>query len=529
MSDFAVGSDVSASVRSATLTNRALVAFTSFLMFASSALLALHLRPAPAALLLAACVGAMVLIARAPSCDGLLDEPIQRNRLAVAVAFAAAIFLLGGQLHLLHTPLDWRIRDAVLGDLVTTGFPSAYDYKGVDYVTRAPLGMYMLPALVGRAFGLYAAHVALFAQNSLFLGAVFYLIATIGHGFRHVVVMVLLAGCSALGIVLVMVGEMPLTLGRLLYIGFDSWNPHFQYSASLVQFFWVPNHALPGWWLAMLLLLLARRQLDEATVAVSIGGALFWSPLAILPAALWIVLRIAANFRVSLTSARLWAVAAVAVGFIPVAAYMVIGAETIDHGLSSDREEFWLLYIVFILAAFVPVGYIALYRRYVPSADRGLLIFSLILLVALPLGRFGPANDLVMRGSISALTIVAFCFGSVLLDPARRRTFARYLGALVLGLCAPSAAVELTRAAVFQRYPISDCSLFEANAALAGEDAPSNYAVDRRTMPAWLMNSDGATHRPVDVRQCWPDFGYGVDPTFSPGVSGKTVPKADSR
>jgi len=53
----------------------------------------------------------------------------------------------------LFRALDWRVRDAVLADLTRSSFPIGYNIDGVDYILRAPLGMYMFPAAVGHVFG----------------------------------------------------------------------------------------------------------------------------------------------------------------------------------------------------------------------------------------------------------------------------------------------------------------------------------------------------------------------------------------
>lgn len=512
------------SARAATLTNRAVVVFVSFMMIAPSALFALHLRPAPAAALLAACAGAFALVLRAPAAGGVLEAPIDRRALAFAIVLAAALLVLAGAMHVFYAPDDWRIRDAVLGDMSAGAFPPTYDWKGADFVLRAPLGMYMIPAAVGRLLGVTAAHAVLFVQNSLTLGAIFYMLVTIGRGWTHLAVMILFAGCALLGISFFAALHLAVSREGMLQFGLDSWHPYFQYSGSLIQFFWVPNHALPGWWLAILLLLQARRQVDLATVAVTIGGALMWSPLAILPAAVWALVRVVLDWRTNLTSARFWLVAPVAIGFAPVAVYLTLGVADISRGLTADHELFWPLYALFVITQFLQIVFLAFNRERIPRAYQGLLGFCAIVLLALPLVSFGPSNDLVMRGSITALTIVAFLFGWVLLDPEVYRRPAWYIGVLLVVVCAPSAAIELLRATTTPRYPISDCSLFEASSALAGKGPPANYMVAKASVPHWLMRSDGGVRRGAGLRQCWPDYGYGTEEGASP-----FVPKTDKR
>ena len=511
-------------------TNRALVVFVSALLILPAALFAIRLQPAAAAVSLAGCAGALVIVIRTPQRGGFLSSPIETQRLALSIALAVAVLLLGGGMHLFYNTTDWLIRDAVLADLASADLPIAYRFADTDYILRAPLAMYMVPALVGRMFGLYAAHVALLVQNSLFLGAIFYVIGASGRGWPQVWIMILFAGCSILGIGLLALAGLPLVpMDGFFVFGLDAWNPVGQYSASLIQFFWVPNHALPGWWLALLLLLNARGDIDTATVGASVGAAMFWSPLAILPAALWLGLRIVARWRESLASRRLWLLAPVAVCFAPIAIYLTLGAGGISHGIPARREGFWALYCIFVVAEFLQIAFLTVWREHVPREFRGLLWFSALALLLLPLVRFGPSNDLVMRGSIVALTVVAFCFAYVTLDPAARLSRARVAGLLLVGLCAPSAALELARSVLATPYEISDCSLFEANAALGGRDAPSNYAISTDRAPAWLMRTENRTYRPSGTRQCWSHIILGPSGPEPVQRGSQTVPNTDSR
>ena len=123
----------------------------------------------------------------------------------------------------------------------------------------------------------------------------------------------------------------------------------FQYSSSMVQFFWVPNHALPGWWLATLLILKARSEVDIATLGVSLAAAVFWSPLVVIPIAFWLVYLAASDWR-SLLASRLWLGALAGACFLPIVLYLVLGSSKIEHGLGFDQPVFVPLYIIFMAA-----------------------------------------------------------------------------------------------------------------------------------------------------------------------------------
>jgi hypothetical protein len=74
--------------------------------------------------------------------------------LSACFGIALAGCLLGGQGRLFYATDDWIIRNAVLMDLVSTAWPPTYDWNGESAILRAPLGIYIVPALVGKAFGM---------------------------------------------------------------------------------------------------------------------------------------------------------------------------------------------------------------------------------------------------------------------------------------------------------------------------------------------------------------------------------------
>jgi hypothetical protein len=489
------------------LSNRVVVNLVSLLFFAPAFLFATLLRPAPAALVMLGCVGCLVLTLRnRPQVEfGALNDALCVSRFALYSGCAGLLLLLGGALHLTYTPMDWRIRDAVLADLQSGAFPISYDIDGATFMLRAPLGMYLAPAMVGKLLGFKAAHLALWLQNSLLLGSIFYLLGKLGQGWRTVAIMALFAGASIVGIALLttLVGA-PDPL-RLLTYGFDGWHPAWQYSSSLVQLLWVPNHALPAWWLATLLLLRARGQVDDATVACGVAGAMFWSPLSVTPATLWIVGCVLWNFRASLVNARNWLSLAFGLCLLPIAIYLTRGTATIAHGVLEFDAAFVILYALFASAQFLSLLYIRSRSDFVPKEFVALVTFCMLLLVVLPFFRFGPANDLVMRGSIGALVVVAFVFAEVVLRAKTVDRRAWWLGVGLLAAGSPSAALEVGRALALRPYPASDCSLIQASRGLGDMGIPGNYVVDAASMPYWLIATEAAQAKPAAARLCWPD------------------------
>ena len=516
----ATGTSLEVRASSVALTNQAIVVLVSVLVFLPSALFATSLRPLPAIAIVCGCCGAMALIVGRPRTEpGRLGERVHGPRLLIAMGLALGLLLLGGETHLFYATSDWQIRDAVLSDLARNGL-TAYRIGDADYILRAPLGMYMGPALVGRVFGLFAAHLALVAQNALFLGSIFYLLATLGRGWTNLAVVVLFAGVSILGAALLFGGTTH-DVSFLLRSGLDAWHPYLQYSSSMVQLFWVPNHALPGFWLAVLLLLQRPSSPDVATVGVSVAGLAFWSPLAVIPVVPWLLFSLARHWRPVLLSRRTWLGALAAAGFLPILVYMVVASSSIAHTSPVGRPDFAFWYVLFILVQLPVLVFLSCEWRQVPEEGRALVAINGLVLLVLPFFNFGPNNDLVMRGSIAPLAIVAFVFGSVVVDLTRQRRMGGFVGWALVAASAPSAAVEIGRSLSTPRYAISTCSLMEASRAAGSKGAPSNYVAPVRQVPEWLLDATAVPVVPAVTRACWPDR---VAPRYF-GTTYRTVSK----
>ena len=494
--------------RSLAPTNRWLLAFASGAFIAPDLLLAMSLRPLPGALVAAGCIGAMLLILRGgpTSASGLLARPIEGRRLAACMALALGLLILGGEAHLFYANVDWLTRDAVLADLVHAAKP-VYLAAGRLYVLRAPVGMYLTPALVGRALGLYAAHIALLAQNALVLGIALYLLALLGRGWRTLGVLLLFGGLCVVWRVIAapLAGRMDQLLSVAAPL--DQWNLYFQYSSSVTQLFWVPNHALPGWWLAVLLLLYVEREVDAAVIGVSIAALALWSPLAVLTAAPLALAAAPSRLGEMVRAPRTWIGVAVASAFLPVAAYLTLAAGSICHEMSAAQPHFLGYYLIFVIIQLAAAAFIALERRRLSPRLHGLFWASVVILLALPILHYGPNNDLVMRASIPPLTVLAFCFADVLSRLRGVAPGAWRIGLLILAVGSASAGAEVARALTVARYAISDCTLLESARQLDQQGVPTNYVVAVSGVPAWLMSVPDTRPRSTKAgaaRACWP-------------------------
>jgi hypothetical protein len=347
-------------------------------------------------------------------------------QVALAIAAGCAWTFFGGTGHWVFANSDWHIRDAVLHDLVTGAWPVGYGTRdGVPTLLRAPIGYYLPAALVGKAAGLGAAHIALAiwtaAGATLFLLQVLSVLpAKVGAALASVAVIVSFSGLDAVGTALRVPGAIEhWEVTKHL----EWWAARYQYSSMTTQLFWVPNHAL-GAWLGIGLLCRQRggEALDALLPVVVIAVAL-WSPLSALGLVPFVLLRVRTVSMRGCSSRlfhpRVWA-PALAVGLV-VAAYLTLDAGRIPKGWTLGSRGFGLAAITadlcrqaefFLLEAGLVGLAILSIRR---SAGVAL---ALCVLAVLPVVRFGAANDFVMRVSIPSLTVLAIGACLALFDGA---------------------------------------------------------------------------------------------------------------
>lgn len=475
-------------------------------------LFAFGLGPIAATALLAGCaLGGWVIWRGGVEKDGaFLAETIDVPTFAGCTALAIALCLLGGEAHLLYTNQDWLIRDAVLADLVNHGFPVFYRYADQDYLLRAPLGMYMTPALVGRMLGLRAAHLALLAQNAALMSIVLYFAARIVNT-RKLPFLLLLVAFSGLDIAPVMVREAQELLRSGNIIGVSHieywdrfwWDALLQYSSHVTQIFWVPNHMLPGWWFAALALLYARREVDLAALVASFPVLLMWSPLSMLGAIPFLVLFGVEHLPRKIFERRILIAAAGGLCFIPLAIYLTIDAAAVPHRFMFSMEGFGALYAIFLAVELPHAAVLALAWRLIDSRDRRLVALALALLVAMPMYDFGVSNDFLMRASIAPLFLIAFAFARIAtLVPRDNGPLATCISVIVI-LSAATPIMELNRSFA-GAYAISDCNFLTSWRKIDPTTWPANYLAPIEKVPAWLVSI--ATERvTTQDRRCWPD------------------------
>lgn len=434
-----------------------------------------------------------------------LDIPL----LLVALGLGFALNCLGGQAHLFYANDDWLIRDAVLRDLVAEPWPVGYRYLGDTTVLRAPLGLYLLPAAFGKAFGLRAAHAALLAQNTVLFGCLFFVFAQSfpprRTGLRVLAIFVAFGGWDIVGAWLL--GE-PLTLGSKL----ESWMPGQQFTSHVTQVFWVPNHAASGWTFVAAYLLWHRRHLDAGALVCVFGLCAFWSPLSMIGALPFLVRAIVTDgLSGRLRILHLPAPGLTAIGLAPVLLYLMADSGRVPHGFKTIDLIFLSAYVYFLAVEVGPaLLFVFATDRSHPDGRRTVLKGDMPLIVAIllfvPLYRLGDA-DFVMRASIPALALLALRFG---VGAATAATGGQRLAALaVIAIGAGAPVYEVGRALLRPAYAISDCSLLDASQVPPNDGPLFHYLARTDRIDASVAGRVLAQpERILDLKPrppCWPD------------------------
>lgn len=410
--------------------------------------------------------------------------------LCLAVGFISTT--IGGEGRLFPATADWVVRDSVLHDLVSRGWPFVYRLDGVDWMLRAPIGMFLIPALVGKLLGLYAANIALWAQNSFVIGIIFWTICKSSSFSRSVVVLVVLCLFSGWDVVgaLVVSGIHDIVLHTPLPIPADIgwWSGLFQYSSTMTLIFWVPNHALAGWLFVALLLLWDRGEIRISALMIGALLATLWSPFALMGAmpfllkagveALW-------QRRVAISDFGLPII--VAALSIPFIIYLASDTSGVPKGFTAETgaaSGFGIIYFIFELFEVFPFILFNLLRRSRGIAFSDSTYFlALLTLLMIPVYKIGGENDFVMRASIPALAVMGITTGHTVFDIlCDRKPLPLIAAAVLVSLSAFTGFDQIWHIMILPNRGISTCNFVQA----WRQDIPG--LVNTSTMAPYLAN-----------------------------------------
>lgn len=439
---------------------------------------------------------AVLLVALLRVRDGARIPP---GRLLLCLAIGIGIMALGGEGRLFYANPDWVVRYTVLADMARWPWPFAYAGVGSGpMILRAPIGMYLLPALAGKIGGTSAMDGALLAQNGLMLGALLALGSTLfaTARARRIALAVVLAfsGMDTLGEILVdPAGLLPLSHH------IENWANSLQYTANITLAFWVPQHAMIGWFGALLFLLWRTERLPLACFLAIVPVTMIWSPLGVmgtLPFAAYA--GIETLLRKRLTPADI---------ALPLVALVLAGAPVAYLQLDAGKVGFhaWLpnlaVYTVFVLLEAVPFLAAAWLGSRGGRIGRGAFALVAACLLLFPFLMVGASADFVMRASITPLAILAVLVADLLVAGPSRKLAGFLFAVIAIGALTP--AREILRAVLLDPAPIPQCDMPTTWARSFPQYGRETYLASAAVVPAPLRSPRVALETPLVAGHCW--------------------------
>lgn len=408
---------------------------------------------------------------------------------------SCVLLLLGGEGRLFYATADWQIRDAVLADMGRHRWPFDYLVDGNPSILRAPLGLYLVPSLLGGASQI-GRDWALLAHNSVILGLMLSVGSILFDGVRaRFVALIMFFGFSGLDVMGSLVIQS--ATGWADWWHLERWADNYQYSAHITQIFWVPHHALAGWFAALAYMLWRRGMAGIGLFAAGLPLVAIWSPLVLFGALPFALL---AGGQALMTGRWSWRDVAFALLALFVAApdliYLSSDAAALGGALRPPPR---LLYCLVILLEVLPFILPQLLDRHEES-DRMTIGLALACLLVMPVWIIGANNDFQMRASIMPLVIVAVGFAQWAVRLTRPGEKVACL--LLISLGAVTGTVEIANALRFRPTPAPHCSLLSIWHRQSGLIAPyGTYFAARDRMPVALHPVERVDS--VATSPCW--------------------------
>ena len=420
---------------------------------------------------------------------------IELSTFLICLLVAAVLLMLGGEGRLFYAPTDWQVRDALLADMGEHRWPFDYWLDGRAQIIRAPIGMYLIPALLGGSSQL-ARDWILLAQNSLLLGLLFSMGSALleGRRARWIALMIFVA-FSGLDIVGTAIAQW--ATGKARWDHIEDWAGGYQYSAHITQLFWVPQHALAGWAVAVVYLLWRRKLVPIGIFGAALPLAALWSPLILfgtVPFALF------AGMRALWTRSWNWrdlllCLIATAIA-VPALVYLSTDSAAVGGGL---RVPNLILYFLIILFEVTPFLLPVLFDRN-NGVDHTSLTISAVCLLLMPSWSIGMFNDFQTRASIMPLAILAVAYADWATRVAGWREKVSFGVVIVLG--SATGIIGIANALRLAPSPVPRCSVagvWERQSTL--HPPHSSYFAARDAFPFSIVAVDRVSS--IHPRQCW--------------------------
>ena len=335
---------------------------------------------------------------------------------------------------------DHRARNMIFRALVTYDWPvvSHDGTRGLIYY----IGFWLLPALVGKLFGLEAGFAAQFVWAVLGVFIVYYLICVYRQKVDYLPILFLFffSGLDCIG-AKILGQEIALNSGRHL----EWWGVDFQFSCTTTQLFWVFNQALPAW-IATMLIILQKDCKNILFILSLIMLTSIFPFIGLIPVVIYLYVQAVrenkSRWRELFTFQNIVGVVIIGgICFLYLIGNVSGGMITQDNSMVSASEPAaqLLRYLLFFTLEF---GIYAFFVHKYHKKKSMLWLISGILIVC-PFVKVGMGHDFCMRASIPALFILMLLCMDVFESlqqsyrDGKKYVFILYCAVLLLGAVTP--------------------------------------------------------------------------------------------
>ena len=329
---------------------------------------------------------------------------------------------------------DWDVmRNDMLSTLTKYSWPvtSTFADSSSLWTMRHYLAFYLPGPLIGKATGENLS-VTLFATGiwmALGVWIAFLLLLDLFSRFGNhkYIILFLFAGFSGLDAIGSRIqGTLSLRPSSLINGGhIEWWAERFQFSSNTTLLHWVPQHAIPSWIGALLVIHIVRSRKNLSLIPIISVAMVLWSPFSALGVTLLALLLLidAGLFVEFINSIRAFRFRtfAILLTAIPLVLFLQSGTSEIPQSFLFSNGDF--SHNVALLAKFIPLefGLIAILTGLIiRQRAKELAIISVALSMVLMVV-IGLYNDFAMRVSPALLVVIMVNAGEALITPSRSR------------------------------------------------------------------------------------------------------------
>jgi hypothetical protein len=325
------------------------------------------------------------------------------------------------------------MRNDMLSTLTKYSWPvtSTFADSSSLWTMRHYLAFYLPGPLIGKATGENLS-VTLFATGiwmALGVWIAFLLLLDLFSRFgnRKYIILFLFAGFSGLDAIGSRIqGTLSLRPSSLINGGhIEWWAERFQFSSNTTLLHWVPQHAIPSWIGALLVIHIVRSRKNLSLIPIISVAMVLWSPFSALGVTLLALLLLidAGLFVEFINSIRAFRFRtfAILLTAIPLVLFLQSGTSEIPQSFLFSNGDF--SHNVALLAKFIPLefGLIAILTGLIiRQRAKELAIISVALSMVLMVV-IGLYNDFAMRVSPALLVVIMVNAGEALITPSRSR------------------------------------------------------------------------------------------------------------